>query len=69
MKTPREKRNDFEDRFRELVKDHVNTYKGKEPLLSWQSDKDKPLINVDFYYYLPQSVQDALQTIITELEG
>ena len=68
-KTPSKKRQYFDDQFAILVSSHVRNYKGKQPIISWNSDKMEPDIIEDFWHHLPSDIKQRLKTLINSLNS
>lgn len=66
--TSAKQRQEFDEKFANLVNAFVSTYKGSQPIISWHSDKVKPIINVEFWAHLPSDIQKELTTLLEALE-
>lgn len=66
--TPAKKRQEFDEQFSTLVTSYVETYKGGQPIISWHSDKIKPVIHKDFFTHLPTFVQQKIGDLLKSLD-
>lgn len=58
------KRQEFEVQFAFLVLEYVNSYNGKQPIMSWDSNLSYPLLEEEFLKHLPQHIKTNVETLL-----
>lgn len=66
--TPSYKRQHFDSQFSDLVNPYVSSYSGRQPIMSWYSDKEEPQIHEDFLNHLPAEIRKKVFNLVKELE-
>lgn len=61
-------KSEFQERLNLLITPYTDSYKGKEPIISWEHHKLKPTFQKEFWNHLPLNVQNTIEVMMDQIE-